>query len=353
MPSRAAAVGAALDVRKGAWSDSPADSAWIAPTAQQLYDELDHFHLPPRPDSTWGEWHYFNLLVAPDEWWYVTYLVGGAVPSGRWGGQLLVARRRPDGRYARYSARVPSADIRFDTLRADLSLGENTVTQRDGTYHLHGRATGADGPLSLDVTLRPDAARYFPPVELRRDEFLSGYVVPGLRADASGTVCVVGECRALDSVPAYHDHNWGIWRDVTWEWGMGRGGSLDVLYGGVRAPGDSGRAGNPYFLAVADSLGVLQVLRFAAIRYEGKLRAGGAPVDGPARFTLLAARDADTVRVAVTVASSEATSQQAGGLERIFLQLRGHFRLEGRIAGRAITDEGDGFFETYLDSPVP
>ncbi len=77
VPSRAAAVGAALDVRQGTWSDSPADSAWIAPTAQHLYDELDHFHLPPRPDSTWGEWHYFNLLVAPDEWWYVTYLVRG------------------------------------------------------------------------------------------------------------------------------------------------------------------------------------------------------------------------------------------------------------------------------------
>jgi hypothetical protein len=46
VPSRAASVGTALDVRQGRWVDSPADSAWIAPTAQQLYDELDHFHLP-------------------------------------------------------------------------------------------------------------------------------------------------------------------------------------------------------------------------------------------------------------------------------------------------------------------
>ena len=353
VPSRAASVGTALDVRQGHWVDSPADSAWIAPTAQQLYDELDHFHLPPTPDSTWGEWHYFNLLVAPDEWWYITYLVGGEVPSGRWGGQLLVTRRRPDGRYARFSTRVPSTDVRFDTLRADLSLGDNTVTQRDGIYHLRGGAIGPEGPLTLDVVLRPDPARYFPPVELRADGLMSGYVVPGLRADASGTVCVGGRCRALEQVPAYHDHNWGVWRDVTWEWGMGRGERLDLLYGGVRTPGDSVRSGNPFFLALADSLGVRQVLRFSSIRYEGRLRAGGAPVDAPARFALVAARDADTVRVAVEVASAQATAQGAGGLDRVFLQLRGHYRLEGRVAGEVITDEGDGFFETYLEAAIP
>jgi len=353
VPSRAAAVGAALDVRQGTWSDSPADSAWIAPTAQQLYDELDHFHLPPRPDSSWGEWHYFNLLVAPDEWWYVTYLVNGEVPMGRWGGQLLVTRRRPDGRYERFSTRAPSTEVRLDTLRADLVLGENTVVQRDGIYRLRGRATGPDGAVSVDLKVRPDPARYFPPVEVRRDEFLSGYVVPGLRADASGRVCVADRCRELDGVPAYHDHNWGVWRDVTWEWGMGRGGSLDLLYGGVRAPDDSVRAGNPFLLAVADSLGVLQVLRFAAIAYEGRLRASGAPVDAPARFTLVAGRDADTVRVAVEVVSAQATPQDRSGLERVFLQLRGHFRLDGRVAGRDLADEGDGFFETYLDAPGP
>ncbi len=353
VPSRAAAVGAALDVREGRWIDSPEDSAWIVPAAQQLYDELDHFHVPPRADSTWGEWHYFNLLVVPEEWWYLTFLVGGEVPSGRWGGQLLVTRRRADGRYQRYSARVPSVDVHLDTLRADLALGGNTVTQRDGQYRLRGKATGPDGQVSFDLRVEPDPARYFPPVELRRSDFLSGYVVPALRADASGTVCVDGNCREVNRVPAYHDHNWGVWRDVTWEWGMGRGKTLDLLYGGVRAPGDSMRGGNPFFLAVVDSLGVLQVLRFQAIRYEGALRAGGAPVDAPARFTLEAGREGDTVRVAVDVVSAQATVQDAGGLERVFLQMRGHFTLEGRVGGVAVADEGQGFFETYVDASRP
>ena len=63
IPSEAAAVGAGLRVLDGAWRDLPADSAWIAPTAEQLYHELDRFHLPPVADSSWGEWHYFNLAA--------------------------------------------------------------------------------------------------------------------------------------------------------------------------------------------------------------------------------------------------------------------------------------------------
>ena len=37
-----------LDLLEGRWTDTPADSAYVAPTAQQLYDELDRFHLPRR-----------------------------------------------------------------------------------------------------------------------------------------------------------------------------------------------------------------------------------------------------------------------------------------------------------------
>ena len=101
IPSRSAAAGAGLDLVAGAWVDSPLDSAWVAPSADRLYDEIDRFHIPPRPDSTWGEWHYFNLVTGPEEWWYVTFLVGGEVSlaeRGRgWGGRMLVTHRRPDG----------------------------------------------------------------------------------------------------------------------------------------------------------------------------------------------------------------------------------------------------------------
>lgn len=350
IPSRAAAVGAALDVREGVWSDEAADSAWIAPSPQQLYDELDRFHLPPVPDSTWGEWQYFNVVAAPDEWWYVTLLVGGEVKAGPWGGQVLITRRRPGGRYQRFRGDVPSAEVSLDTAGADLTLATSSVQQRDGVYHLSARAPGPEGEARVELEIRPRTNAYFPPVELRADDFLSGYVVPALVADASGMLCVAGKCRRVEAAPAYHDHNWGVWRDVTWEWGAARGTSLALLYGGVRRPDDAASA--PLFLTLVDSLGVRQVLRFRAIRYAGERAAADAPhVAVPERFQLEAGRDADTVGLSVMVEDALASRARSAGLARRFLQMRGRFSVIGRMGGALVADSGAGFFETYVTDP--
>ncbi|MBA3258075.1 MAG: hypothetical protein H0T68_01245 [Gemmatimonadales bacterium] len=347
IPSRAAALGAGLDVRQGRWTDSPADSAYVAPTAQQLYDQLDRFHLPLRPDSAWGEWHYFNLVTGPDEWWYLSFLIGGEVPGGRWGGRMLVTHRRPDGRYDQYTADATPEQVSFDTMRADVSIGESFVHQRDGVYDLRVRARGPAGSVNLDLSVRPLPNRYFPPVELRESEFLSGYVVPALAASAAGRICSGGRCRRVDQVPAYHDHNWGVWRDVTWEWGAARGERMSLLYGGVYGPDATT---SPFFLTLVDSLGVRQVLRFGRIDYQGHRPALGAPgVSAPSRFTLIGTRDADTVRLAVEVSHAFATDMTAASFRRIFLQMRGSFELRGNVAGNALADEGEGFFETYLE----
>ena len=353
IPSRAAAVGAGLDLQSGSWVDSDADSAYIAPSPQRLYDELDRFHLPPSPDSTWAEWHYFNVLTSPDEWWYVTYLIGGEVPDGEWGGQLLITRRRPDGRYQRFAHRFPPAEVRFDTAAADLTMAQSYVRQRNGTYRLRARAAAGAGEVHLDVSLVPAPNRYFPPVELRDDAFLSGYVVPALSATASGRVCVEGRCRDFADVPAYHDHNWGTWRNVTWEWGSARGQELNVLYGGVYGPefdtAAASRPDSPFFLTLVDSLGVKQVLRFGRIDYEGAQPiAGAAGVKAPARFSLTGTAPGDSVHLQVRVLDGLASEIGAGGFRRFFLQLRGRFKLEGRVGGAAVSDSGTGFFETYV-----
>jgi hypothetical protein len=351
IPSRAVALGAGLDVLEGSWRDSPADSAYVAPSAQQLYDEMDRFHLPRTRDSTWGEWHYFNLVTGPEEWWYVTFLVGGEVSlterGRRWGGRMLATHRRPDGRHERYTADVPSARVAFDTARADVALGESFVRQRDGEYRLRAEARGGGSSAVLDLVVRPEANRYFPPVELRDDEFLSGYVVPALAASATGRICVGGRCSQVKDVPAYHDHNWGVWRDVTWEWGAARGERLSLLYGGVYGPERSNTS--PFFLTIVDSLGVRRVLRFGKIDYEG-----GRPADGvagaraPERFTLTGTWDADTVTLSVQVDHALATEMEPASFRRLFLQMRGRFELTGRIRGEPGRDRGQGFFETYL-----
>jgi hypothetical protein len=354
VPSRAAAVGSALDVRSGRWEDSKEDSAYVVPTPQQLYDQLDRFHLPPRPDSTWGEWHYFNVLTRPNEWWYITYLIGGKVRVGEWGGQLLITRRRPDGRYERFVTQVPSTRVEFDTAHADLTIAESSVRQRNGSYRLRAHSSGPDGEVNLDVSLAPAPNRYFPAVELRDDAFLSGYVVPALSGTASGRICVAGRCRSFANVPAYHDHNWGTWRNVTWEWGTGRGRRLDLLYGGVYGPetdrtADGSGLSSPFFLTLVDSLGVKQVLRFKTISYEGaRAAAGSTRAQAPTRFSLIGVRDADSVRLAVSVVDALATEMSAGDFRRVFLQMRGRFKLDGKVGGEVVADSGMGFFETYI-----
>ncbi|MGH7510169.1 MAG: hypothetical protein ACREMZ_11975 [Gemmatimonadales bacterium] len=364
IPSRARDAGSGLDLLSGRWTDSPADSAYVSPTPEQLYHEMDRFHLPPRPDSTWSEWHYFNLVTAPDEWWYVAYLIRGEVglsrtpvTGSRWSGQLLVTHRRPDGRYERFIEPIPSGLIDFDTTGADLTLGRSSVRQRNGRYELHGRTRAEAGSLQFDVTLIPAPNRYFPPVELSDDQLVSGYVVPGLVARASGEICVRGRCRIFSGVPAYHDHNWGVWRDVTWEWGMGQGSRLSLLYGGVYGPereqsGERLAVTSPFFLALVDSLGVHQVLRFDEIQYQGARTASGLRAKAPARFTLIGTRDVDTVRIEVRVTDALATEVAASRFQRAFLQMRGRFTLNGTVAGRAVADSGRGFFETYLTGPL-
>ncbi|MEP7225894.1 MAG: hypothetical protein ABI785_00910 [Gemmatimonadales bacterium] len=356
IPSRARAVGSGLDVHSGRWDDSPADSAYVAPTAHQLYNELDRFHLPSRPDSSWGEWHYFNFVTGPDEWWHITYLVGGEVPAGRWGGQLLITHRRPGGRHERFTSQALSSQVEFDTTGADVTIGGNSVRQRDGIYQLKARAPGKPGELKIDVTLTASPNRYFPPVELRDDEFLSGYVVPALDGRASGRICVGRRCDSFTGVPAYHDHNWGVWRDVTWEWGAARGTRLNLLYGGVYGPKEERSIGrspvrSPFFLTLVDSLGVKQVLRFNQIRYQGARPIAGSRTIAPARFILVGVREADSVRLDVQVGDVLATEMRASKFRRTFLQMRGRFTLAGWVAGETVADSGTGFFETYVPAP--
>ena len=348
IPSRSDQVGAGLRLLKGHWQDTPGDSAYIAPTPQQLYDEIDHFHYPSVADSTWGEWHYFNVVTGPDEWWYLSLLVGGVVPHGRWGGQVLLTHRTPEGRYETLEQSVASSLISFDTARADLRLGESRVEQRNGEYRVVVNLPS--DALRMELNVIPSRYHYFPPVQLREGEYQSGYAVAALRGTASGRMCRRGSCRAV-SGQAYHDHNWGVWRDVTWEWGAASGPRLSLLYGQVQAP-DSATAPEPFFVSLVDSLGVLQVLRARGIRYEGaRPLANGGSVSAPASFQFSAARAADSVLVLVNVREAAGTLMGASGFQRYFIQMRGEFRLTGRIGGVAIEEKGDGFFETWRSLP--
>ena len=106
---------------------------------------------------------------------------------------------------------------------------------------------------------------------------------------------------------------------------------------------------SPFFLTVVDSSGVKQVLRFSRISYSGARAASGARgLTAPARFSLLATRESDTLRLSVNVTDALGTEMATSGFRRVFLQMRGSFRLAGTLLGQQVTEAGTGFFETYL-----
>jgi len=367
IPSSDAAVGAGPVLAAGAWGDDALDHRWAEPTAAELRDEIDRFHLPPagaRGDSTWGEWHYFNALSADRKRWaFITLMVGGQIPGGRWGGQVLVTLHETGKPARRFVERVPARAVAFSTSRADLTIGYSTVrVLPSGDYAVHATAPGEHGgaPVDVQLVVRPTPGAYFPGAALGGDGVVSGYAVAALRADASGRICVGAECTRWDDVQSYHDHNWGVWRGVSWEWGAARLGTMAILYGRVQPP-DSVAATQPLFVYVTDSLGFSALFRPRAIAYDdGKtIVVGGKPVHVPSRAVMFDARGDDTVRVELTIDDATGTDTRTPMVERgdalaarrivrpYFIQMKGSARLTGRLHGHPIDVSGAGFFETY------
>jgi hypothetical protein len=367
IPSRTVAVGAMPPLSAGEWTDDGFDRTWRDPLPNELRNGIDHFHLPPaerRADPSWAEWHYFNVL-SPDRstWAFISLIIGGAVPDGQWGGQVLITLHRQDGPSRKFVATVPANDVQFSTQQADLRIGTSSVVVlSDGRYAVraNAREVGGSGRVDVNVTVAPSPGAFFPGAALSGGDLLSGYVVPALRADATGSICVDGRCEEYQRAQAYHDHNWGVWRGVTWEWGAARAGSYTVLYGRVQSS-DSAVASQPLFAYVVDSLGFLTLFRPREIRYDDArvARVGNATINVPARATMVDVRGDDTLRIELTVEDATATDTRTPGVERgeglgsrqlerpFFVQMKGLMKISGRVLGKSLSGVGAGFFETY------
>ena len=371
IPSATRTLGALPTVASGAWEDDAGDRRWMTPTPAELRHDIDHFHLPTpgmANRNSWGEWHYFNV-ISPDanRWAFVSFIVGGDVTGDQWGGQVLVTLHERGRAPRRFSRTIPKERVRFSTSDANLTIGNDSVrVLPDGRYAVRAdvREEGVGTPLTLDLVVSPAPRVDFPGATLVSGDFTSGYAVPALRADASGSLCVAHVCEPFDGAQAYHDHNWGGWRGVTWEWGSARAGEFTLLYGRV-TPEDSASAtagGNaPLFVYVTDAQGFLALFRPRVIRYDDArdVRTAKGVLKVPATAELIDVRGTDTLRLTLTVDDAVATDTRIGLVERgdsesaralrkpWFVQMAGEARLEGRVRGRVLNGRGRGFFETY------
>jgi hypothetical protein len=360
IPSLSSAVAATPRLTAGEWRDDDSDRRWTSPTPLELRHEIDRFHLPPaeaRKDTTWGEWHYFNVLwPGGRKWAFVSFIVGGDIPGGKWGGQVLVTLHemgRPARRFVSYA--MPRT-IEFSTTSADVALGESSVqVQPNGDYRVRlsaveeGRAT----PLSLDLTVTPAPGAFFPGASIGGSAVVSGYVVPALRASATGRVCFARACEELKDAQSYHDHNWGVWRGVAWEWGEARAGDYTLLYGRLIT---EGVADQPLFLYLVDSLGFVGLFRPRSIAYTDELSTvvDGRTIRVPSRAVMRDSRGQDVISVELEMEDATATDIRRNSRQtirdfarRYFVQMKGTARISGRINGRELSGTGQGFFETY------
>ena len=367
IPSATRAVGAGPTVASGAWADDDADRRWLTPTMAELRHDIDRFHLPPddlEDASSWAEWHYFNVLSDDGKRWaFISFIVGGDVRGGQWGGQVLITTHGEGARTRKFTSTTLSPGVRFSTNDANLRIGASSVTVLpDGRYAVKAIAREETGTaaVTIDLTVSPAPGAYFPGASLGSGDFVSGYAVAALRANATGSVCIAGQCERYEDAQSYHDHNWGVWSGVTWEWGAARAGSYTILYGRVNPP-DRLDASSPLFLFLVDSLGFRSMYRPERVTYDDarNITVDGRTVRVPARATLADVRGDDTLRVDLEIEDAAGTDMRRSAVARgetgasvfdrtpYFIQMKGIARISGRVGGQPIRGEGRGFFETY------
>ncbi len=370
------------------WRDSEGERAFAALAGPALYHEMDRWHRPDpsHPDvARWAEWYYFNLLdPGSGRYAYLSFFVAGDVARNRGVGSVSVQLGAPDRAPSRHAFSMPvdSTGLPLDgagvTLmprdpRPDASRAPARVMVENGLYRIEAeyRDERSGRPVRLSLRVVPEPRAYYPPITLRgADGFESGYVVPVVLGRASGAIEAAGERWAFDGALAYHDHNWGFWRSVRWDWGQVQSpdGAFALVYGAVHAPElERAGQGGSYFAMVTGADGFLGFLTPRAISYEderdGPMLAGHR-VRVPGTILLSHATEDDTLDVEVRVRDVAASvpagdpredpgSATQGGGRRAFLQMRGHYLVRGRVGGRVIAFEAPGASETFVPLASP
>jgi hypothetical protein len=218
------------------------------------------------------------------------------------------------------------------------------------------KAEGDGSDLAGTLTLDPDAGRSLPPAVIRGARgWLSGYVVPVLSGrltgsfQTSGTRGTSGTSRTSGTLEGvgYHDHNWGFWRDVRWQWGQVAAGDLSFIYGRVFPPADVADPDRiPGFLGVLDHAGLVGAatnVQIAEQKTDRSLPLAGAP----STITVTARSSALDLTLTFSTDRAVRTALAMTGGATDFVQMGGTYRVEGRAGGRSIDVTARGAAETF------
>jgi hypothetical protein len=346
IPSLERALGNEESSSIEAWRDSPDDTAWTRDTPEKVLRHIDRFHaIPDAPDwaDSWAEWLYFNGRTDAARF-YLTFLVGPRTPGGgrRAGVRLQLDR---DGMVETFGGSANLADT--DLQRApDVTIGKSSIRLEGMTYRIHLDLEGAGGRRVVgDVALQASAGRLVPPFEVAGARgWQTGYVVPVMSGRLQGAIVVDGTRVSVDGGVGYHDHNWGFWRDVSWQWGQVQHEDLSFLFGRVFPPRDAADPDRlPGLVAALGPDGPLGFATDVRITEEDDERGQ------PSIVTVTARGDALDLVLRFDVASSTTTRMTDGPLANNvdFLQLRGQYTVTGSVGSREISFTAPGTAETF------
>jgi hypothetical protein len=356
IPDRERALGDPEVAAQPAWRNTAEDEAWIAPPAGVLLRAMDRFHPVSSGPSTrftpasWAEWLYFNGRSRDGSLrLYLTFLSSGAERDGK---RPLFVRLQlhRNGATTNWSDAAEIDARQLLERGPDLDAGANRVRLADDGHYrialsLESERNPAGPRLTGELDLEPAAGRALPPAEIHGARgWVSGYVVPVLSGTFSGSLRADGAEVRVDGVSGYHDHNWGFWEGVRWQWGQVAGGGVSIVYGRVFPPEDiADRNRVPGFLGVLGPDGPLGFSTDVSIREDNET--------GTPHAITVVSRDRRlplTMEFTVTeaVQTPMALTRGAGGT-MTFLQLGGEYRVAGRAGDRDVTFSARGSAETF------
>ncbi len=350
VPSLERAVGDPETAPVRAWVDAPGDRAWASPDPGDVLRAMDRFHrIPDVPlrATSWAEWLYFNGR-AREARFYLTVFAGPARPDGR---RVAGVRLQLD-RAGRRSAYSQADDIDAARVLADapdLAIGGSHVRLEGLRYRISlelpeeaATTQTIKGELFVDAV----PGRALPPFTIRgAGGWQTGYTVPVMAGALAGWLDVGGTRIVLDGGRAYHDHNWGFWRGVSWRWGQVQSGDLSFVYGRVYPPADAADPERlPGFLGVLGPDGPLGYSANVTIDEEDDpstrrprrivVRGRGAALD----ITM-------TLAIEDVIATRMTDASVGGGMQ--FLQVRASYHVTGRVGERPIEFTAAGSAETF------
>jgi hypothetical protein len=330
------------------WVDTAADREWLSPSHEDVLRAMDRFHaIPdvPARASSWSEWLYFNGHIESTRF-YLTFLAGPQLASDK---RTLLVRLQLDrgGKTTSYSQ---ASDVTENELASapDISIGPNSVRLIGSEYRIHvDLPAESGGPrASGDITIRAVPGQSMPPFTMRgAGGWVSGYVVPVMAGQLDGEIAIGRDTIDLAGGAGYHDHNWGFWEGVRWQWGQVKGEGLSFVYGRVYPPANAADSARlPGFLVAIGREGPIGYATDVSI--DELDAASGAE---PRRIVVTGRSDSLALTLDIAVKHIETTPMGEGlfGGGMTFLQMRGEYSVSGSVDERAIAFTAPGSAETF------